>query len=290
MFDVKKTVAAVIALGSSVAFAGTMGPVCAPGNVSVPCDSLAYDIGFQALYLKPSYSGPLRVIGAHGSGERIDLDLDAGWGFRLEGSYHFNTGNDININSTTFSKSNRYETIIDLEPITGEDISVDASLDWKPSFNAVNFELGQHVDFGEMKNIRFHAGAQYASIKSKLSVTDRVTQERGNFDIKFDGFGPRAGMDMSYDFGNGFEVYGNTAGALLVGSSKLANIVKSTIIVPELEAKLGAKYNYAMAQGDLIVDAGWMVTNYFNAQNVVIADSDFGFQGPFIGVKYIGNA
>lgn len=289
MLDVKKTVAAVIALGSSVAFAGTMGPICAPGNVSVPCDSLAYDIGFQALYLKPSYSGSLRTIGAHSSGNRVNLDLDDAWGFRVEGSYHFNTGNDININWTTFSKGNKFNRVIDLSDFTGDDLDIDAVIDWKPSYNAVNFELGQYVDFGEMKNIRFHGGAQYAGIKSKLSITDRVTQVSTSYDVKFDGFGPRAGMDMSYDFGNGFEVYGNTAGALLVGSSKFANLVKSTIIVPELEAKLGAKFNYAMAQGDLIVDAGWVVANYFNAQNVLTDDSNFGFQGPFIGMKYIGN-
>jgi len=291
MITLKKTALAMLALGSSAVFAGTMGPVCTPGNVTVPCEGTAYDVGIQALYLKPSYDADFGYLGSRTNNNVTvwqDFDPDSAWGFRLEGSYHFSTGNDLNVNWLYYSNGNNYRGVAD-----GESWNI------KPTFNAVNIEMGQHVDFGERKNIRFHGGVQYMSLKH--GVTNRLNNVINyHANAKFNGFGPRAGADMSYDLANGFSVYGTTAAALLVGKSKfdISNNVtgvrgEKTAMVPELEAKLGAKYNYMMAEGTLSLDAGWMFVNYFNAQHAVVAgfaaETDFALNGPYIGLKYVGN-
>jgi len=303
MLNLKKTAVAVLALGSSAVFAGTMGPVCTPGSVTVPCERTAWDFGIQALYLQPTndvYAGAR--ITTNDLGQTFvrynDMNADWGWGFKLEGSYHFNTGNDLNINWYHYSKDTRHNLGI---RILDEDV-LDIRARLEPTWDAVNFEFGQHVDFGEQKNIRFHGGAQYVRIEHEFrSRVLNADVNLLNLNTDFNGFGPRLGMDMSYDLGNGFAIYGNGATALLVGSSDFrTNFLNNTfargsktIMSPELEGKLGATYTYAMAQGDLSLDVGYMWVNYFNVGSSPILDvltnTNFSVSGPYIGAKWVGN-
>lgn len=306
MLNLKKAAAAVLALGSSAAFAGTMGPVCTPGSVTVPCEKNAWDFGAQALYLQASGDNYVNVRPANGANVYENLNQDWGWGFKIEGSYHFNTGNDLNINWYHFQKDTKTNLV--RPAVNNVNEVVGARIE--PRWDAVNLELGQRVQFGEQKNIRFHGGLQYAHTEREFSFRSAgVTQLYG--ETKFDGIGPRLGMDLSYELGNGLAIYGNTAGALLVGDSKFRNTAATTLpsvassygkktqIVPELEAKLGLAYTHSMAQGDLTFDAGWMWVNYFAAQHnpegsidtssYNPASSNFALNGPFVGAKWVGN-
>ncbi|WP_419419862.1 Lpg1974 family pore-forming outer membrane protein [Legionella sp. D16C41] len=324
MLNLKKTAVAVLALGSSAVFAGTMGPVCTPGSVTVPCERMAWDFGAQALYLQPvvnHYAG--FYVDPFGGAHYNEIEPDWDWGFKIEASYHFGTGNDINVNWYHYrSDDNRSSYLVYFPGSDGLVTTPGALLPVipagnypltvrvEPEWDAVNAEFGQHVDFGEFKDIRFHGGVQFARIKHEFrvlafpSVFDVLPSAGAAGYNKFDGFGPRIGMDLMYNFGNGLAIYGKGASALLIGETKFRNaagVIDTTsgfgvgsvgerdALVPELEAKLGAAYTYAMPQGDVTLDVGYMWVNYFNAQNSGLGNSDFSIHGPYAGLKWVGN-
>jgi hypothetical protein len=301
MLNLKQTAVAVLALGSSAVFAGTMGPVCAPGNVTVPCEKTAWDFGAQALYLQPTYSGDLGLVNVATSGSSTSLDeLDPnwGWGFEIEGSYHFGMGNDLNVN--WYHIHNTTTNTFTAGTLAG-------GYQTTPKWDAVNIEFGQQVDFGDMKGVRLHAGVQFGRVGNRYQVVDTTAVGTPTItrNAIYNGFGPRFGADMYYGVGNGFGVFGNVATALLIGTSGMSttgygvgsfNVYSSrTVMVPELEGKLGANYMYSMAQGDLTLDVGYMWVNYFNVVNAQssisprAANVDFGLNGIFFGAKWVGN-
>jgi hypothetical protein len=335
MLNLKKTAVAVLALGSSAVFAGTMGPVCSAVNVTVPCESTAWDFGADALYLRPTV-GNGSVVGVNVPAADVNtynyrtLQPNYNWGFKLEGSYHFNTGNDVNLNWYHLNNGNNF-TLGDVSLFNNNFVtttSTAATASVSPNWNAVNLEFGQHVDFGEFKSIRFHGGVSYVRVNNEIAITQTGAVDSATVNsisglernTTYNGFGPRLGADMTYDWGNGFGIYANGAAALYAGNSSsndsytltdLAGVTQTgypsssnlsfTSVVPELEAKVGAKYTYAMAQGDLTLDVGWLWINYFQANiargpetsltsnSPVPNAQNFGLEGLYFGLKWLGN-
>jgi hypothetical protein len=326
MLNLKKTALAVIALGSTAAFAGTMGPVCSAVNVTVPCENTAWDFGGRALYLQPSsdigfgtntnsFQNQTASFGANPSW---------GWGFQLEGSYHYSTGNDFNLNWYHFRSGGTTNTYAQDVAFADAFIGAGTSSSTSPAWDQVNMEFGQHVDFGENKFVRLHGGMNFSRVGNQgyvynvdgiaTPVVDNIElQETINGSAVFNGFGPRVGMDLNYEWGNGVGVYATGALSVLAGSSKSSfsstdwtnsndalNIgYNHAAVIPELDAKLGAMYTYAMAQGDLSLDIGWVWAHYTNALAIgtdvaaatgsINETNDFGIQGLYFGMKWVGN-
>jgi hypothetical protein len=314
----KKTTLAVIGLAASgFASAGTMGPVCTPGNVTVPCVAKQWDLGIQALYLRAIY-GTAKAYEQVSSSNYSEIDKDWNWGFRAEGSYHFNTGNDVTIDWTHYSGDGNQSGFIGVMPLfpfvsTYQMIS-------QNRLDQVNLVMGQHVDVGLVKKMRFYGGLQYANIQA--NATDYYTHQLqlappfnsvylfDNTDFK--GLGPVVGIDYSYDITNALSITANGEGSILSGTSRYSvgyvgqpiGLVLASVsgtkksIVPGLAAKLGLNYAYNMAQGVMNFEGGYQALNYFNVLqtqslqnlNSTILNADYGLYGPYIGVKYLGNA
>lgn len=300
----KKTAVAVLVLASSTLFAGTMGPVCTAEDVTAPCDKNGWDFGAKALYLKPTYNGDLYLTSFTNASNYTTynaIDPNWSWGFMFEGSYHFNGGNDINLNWYHQGKSND-RTFLNGTAAAPQNVAFESKHKW----DAVNAEFGQLMKYGENKSIRFHGGAQFARISNNMHLNVVGTTPAESVFMKFNGLGVRSGADLAYGWGNGVAVYAKGAAALLYGTSEFNTLTigildvngqsqgSQTTMVPELEGKLGIQYTYCMAQADLTIDGGYMWQNYFNAQTVLttaanyIANTNFGVQGGYIGIKYMG--
>ena len=316
MLNLKKTALAVLALGSTAAFAGTMGPVCSAVNVTVPCENTAWDLGGRALYVQttgiPSV-GQQTVTNSAATGT-YGVNPQWSWGFQLEASYHYNTGNDFNLNWYHLRSDNSFEAgannfgsvRIPGEPAASNLNITSASANIAAAWDTVNMEFGQHVDFGENKFARFHAGAAWTRVGNSGAGTfvaanyvgQTSVNQSSSYSQVFNGFGPRVGTDLTYDWGNGLSVYGDGALGLLAGTGKSSTStgaatfsLSQTRVVPELDAKLGAMYTYAMAQGDLSLDVGWVWANYINSLTSIdnTVTNDFGVQGLYFGMKWVGS-
>lgn len=243
----------------SFAMAGSMGPVCAPGAVTVPCEMTQWEIDIQALYLKPAYDPSLgfaprsisqpAALAAGFAGAVTDstgvqrINPNWGWGYRLEGRYGFSTGLDIDINWSHYNVNSHLGSFFgQYMQLIREDspslialplIPVEANykLSLTNAYDQVNLVMGQMVDMGLRKHSHFYGGLQYVNIrvdnKSTFTVTDPlflVITGGGVIDYistDFKGLGPVVGIDYAYDLFSGLSITANTAASLLYGVTRL---------------------------------------------------------------------
>lgn len=321
----KKTTLAILGLATSGfasagMYAPAPAPTCTPADVTVPCEATRWDVGVQALYLKPVYSAG-RGYEYDTNGQYRNVDGKWDWGYRLEGSYHFNTGNDITMTWVHFGNDTTRNGYSGFTPYSASRVPFGNYSENK--FNQVNLVLGQHTDMGASKNARFYGGLQFAKINldslntystvPPALIPAGVGELRYFRDVMFNGVGPTIGVDYSYDLPQGFSVTANSAATILSGYSRLnqgyvlhtltADGVTNNLaytnrsLVPSLEAKLGLNYACEFAQGSLNIEGGYWAVNYFNViqttqpttDNGIVAPSNYGLYGPYLGLKWVAN-
>ncbi|MDI1351827.1 MAG: Lpg1974 family pore-forming outer membrane protein [bacterium] len=315
----KPALSMFFALLSNVVLAGTMGSTCNGNDGSLTCMDGGWELGLQALLIKPSYSSAMNWVGVNTnfgatflSTTRIENTPDWTWGFKLEGLYHLSNGNNLNLNWYHLTDKTTRGTSLETDlsrNAQGENLTQII-----PNWDAINVELVQGLEIGEIKNVRLHTGIQIADIKSKTGVNGPLMQERTLFRYnyvatsKYWGVGPRLGTDISHNLFGGIGWYGTGAVSILAGKSKLTQnytdttltenyrlrTTSATAIVPELEAKLGLNYIYSLNKGTIIFDAGYMWVNYFNVLFSTkynrSVENDFSVNGPYLGLKWLGTS
>lgn len=290
---------------SCIIFAGGMGASSE--------NSRSWSIGGKALYLQPTWDYlnlPMYTFD-NVTDYFPAVNTHWNWGFMLEGEYNLDKNTDLNINWYHINASNTTE-------VTGSSKSSIVNIitpgptivTTKPTWNAANIEIGRRVDYGQNFTVRYYGGVEYVNLNfertiSSTPILPTLPSQITYRSYGYNGFGPRPGIDATLTFVDKFSVYMKGATGIYAGTSKFSynptntpfvrriRTGSSMTIVPELEAKLGATYNKSIAGGQLTLDAGWLWINYFNA--IMDADddkvhvADFGFQGPYVGLKWVGN-
>lgn len=306
----KKTTLAVLGLvANSFAFAGAMGPVCTPGNVTVPCEAKQWSFGVDALYLKAVDSVPMALrANVLGSGF-TELNNQWNWGFVATGAYHYNTGNDISISWLHYSNSENQLGLsgIFVVPVVGTPLSLPYTLIAQNRIDKINAVTGQHIYAGLIDKMRFYAGMQYAQIQQNMTNYFVPGNYFDNNDFK--GLGPVVGINYSYDVSPQVSLVADGATSLLYGTTRMSTgyVVNPLAfgttysshknVVPGFEAKLGINYAYAMPQGTINLQGGYQIDEYFHVLKTranqsslnPIVPTDYALYGPYIGLKYVGN-
>lgn len=311
MLSIKRCLTAFLMLSCSYLYAGAMGPFCTRGEVTLPCSGSAWDVDLGALYLRPGLNGYnfiTVVTDSNGLSHAINVDEAYAFGFKIEGSYHFNTGNDLDVNWLHVNSGPYKSFVFSGIPGAGVTQSVEFRNKVQPKWNAVNIELGQRIFLSDLKPLRIHGGFQYANISLASTIQAINPDSVRRFHIIYQGVGPRMGADAIYAWSNGLGIHANAAGSLLFGHNSfqhetsgspfevVANISGSqAILVPELEGKLGASYSLGLPQGTLNFDAGWLWYNYFDPLCYVSLASNrhgtpylsnFSLTGPYFELKW----
>lgn len=296
-----------------ITFAGTMGTAACQGlPLTISCEEKHWDLGVQALYLQPVV-GPERTLAMGALDGASAFHNKWGWGFLLDGSYHFSTGNDLNLNWTHYDVSTQGGAYLGTTPL--------GTATFTPNrvnrFDQVNLLIGQQVTVSPKTKTHFVAGLQYAGIRSDLTGFYSITTDELDAGItaitqynqaEYNGLGPVIGADYAYSLGRGWHATVAGAFSVLYGTGRnnseffygpnnitgTSSYSSTHLVVPAMDLAFGLKFEVATHAGLLNVLGGYRTINYFNSLVSVTSSgtyqANFGLYGPYFGFNWLGNA
>lgn len=287
----KKHVWTLILLMLSTCTQAAMYLVCHNTPNQVPCEQNAWDVDGEALYFRNNSNAFIGAVNTRNVNNALAFRPGYGWGFRVEASYHFGTGNDFTVNWSDYKKST--SSVDDAAGLfqAGTDYTM------RSEFDIVNFEFGQHLDFGEKVAIRMHVGIQTNTLREYWAqIVGGVGNSATTDGNRQTGWGPRAGIEGDYELIRGIAFYAK--GALAVLSMKQTLVsnannvfwgVNETVynIIPETELSFGGKYYQVMPQGIFTMKVAWEELAYINAS---FGNASLAWNGISFGLKWLGNA
>ncbi len=230
-----------------------------------------------------------------------DFGIEATLGYVFE-----DTANSIELSWRGFDADSDAATsglyiIPDISPDSSPEIlPADVSNTIKYDLDSADLMITQFLNIGENMQLRLLGGLAFLYLDQKNNTTydivtpagqDTTTDFYHNANSKYQGFGPRLGLDTRYDFGQGFGIVGGGSVAYFLGelettanttvnfesidqTSDIAsledNIDSHTVV--NLRANLGIDYVYFFdneERSTVGLELGYLVDYYLDAVNQI---------------------
>ena len=307
---------------SAAVYAHTSYPIDTRSLVTIPNLQPGVEFSFAALALKPAASNLNYVIFNKGlpiqspSWTEKELQPDYDFAYEVGGRYIFPGGSDVSLTWTHLNSSSTDSTVAPNNNFfLGPDYEIgpdsipirNASGKVQFKYDVINLDAGQFVDFGRHVEMRFFGGLSDANLREyvkaiysgsiPLGIYAGPFRTEQDVTAKFNGIGPRVGLDASYDTDYGVRFLGEAAVSALIGSSysKTAYLSSAqellikygqqtngqfikdkrvTQVIPGIDAKLGVSYKHAFSNCMILnVKAGYQAAVYINAINQYLPGS-----------------
>jgi hypothetical protein len=245
----------------------------------------------EAVYMRPSrtdldyaISDPNGDTNPQGRLKQIDPDYSGGFRFGL--GYTFDTGTEIRAqymqldtkdsdSATAPAGGTLWSQLVHPDGIRNF-TSADATYDF--DHDVFDFSMGKWFAVGSDLDLRVEAGLRYANMTQKLDAiydggVSEVEQKND-----FSGWGPRVGLGLDWEMGQGFNLFSSVAGSFLMGDFDLSyssvegatvlGSIEDTVdnrLVPVVEMRAGLAYAYQLENGMSVgAKVGYEWQNWFN--------------------------
>lgn len=293
MLNLKKTAVAVLALGSSAAFAGTMGPVCSAVPVTMPCESSGWEVGARALWLNIGAGNQSTTVASTAGGNLTsNVGPGFGWGFQINGAMTYGTGKSVSLD--WYHISNTQNKTYGPTGLTGSRAIVSGNqmirttyitslanyggtASANPKMDDVNMLFGQHIDFSDVTSANLGWGWKWARVAGSNNVAmngnvayvqNSAPAVASNYNFTsnnsntFNGFGPEVSLQAAYELIDHLDIYGKGDFSALAGFSKSSLTYGDVVSAASVTTSSSVVAITPVVAGKLGLNYDWDMTGF----------------------------